>query len=75
MQASAAPARRQPSAFDDANKLTGLTCASTDMVGQGTSIPRVADLEDLMVDMANASVTSEERAEYFHALRELSRPR
>lgn len=75
MQASADPARRQPSAFDDANTRTGLTCASTDMVGQGISIPRVADLEDLMVDMADASVTSEERAEYFHALWELSRPR
>ncbi|MBJ9969230.1 hypothetical protein [Burkholderia seminalis] len=74
MQASPAP-RRQPLAFDDANTRTGLTWASTYMVGQGISIPRVTNLQDLMVDMADASVTSEERAEYFSAVRKLPLPR
>lgn len=58
--------------FNDANKCTGLTCALTYMERQGISIPRLADLEDLMVDVADGSVTSEELAEYFSATWELS---
>nr|WP_309146468.1 hypothetical protein [Burkholderia pyrrocinia] len=54
------------------NKRTGLTCALTYMERQGISIPRLADLEDLMVDVADGSVTSEELAEYFSAVWELS---
>lgn len=42
------------------------------MERQGISIPRLADLEDLMVDVADGSVTSEELADYFSAIRELS---
>ncbi|WP_230684336.1 type II toxin-antitoxin system death-on-curing family toxin [Burkholderia cepacia] len=58
--------------FNDANKRTGLTCALTYMERQGISIHRLADLEDLMVDVADGSVTSEELAEYFSAIWELS---
>ncbi|WP_321784852.1 type II toxin-antitoxin system death-on-curing family toxin [Burkholderia pyrrocinia] len=58
--------------FNDANKRTGLTCALTYMERQGISIPRLADLEDLMVDVADGSVTSEELAEYFSGVWELS---
>ncbi|WP_175920481.1 type II toxin-antitoxin system death-on-curing family toxin [Burkholderia pyrrocinia] len=58
--------------FNDANKRTGLTCALTYMERQGISIPRLADLEDLMVDVADGGVTSEELAEYFSAVWELS---
>ncbi|RXV73855.1 type II toxin-antitoxin system death-on-curing family toxin [Burkholderia stabilis] len=58
--------------FNDANKRTGLTCALTYMERQGISIPRLADLEDLMVDVADGSVTSEELADYFSAIWELS---
>ncbi|KVD50895.1 death-on-curing protein [Burkholderia sp. MSMB1072] len=58
--------------FNDANKRTGLTCALTYMERQGISIPRLADLEDLMVDVADGSVTNEELAEYFSAVWELS---
>ncbi|VBB10419.1 death-on-curing family protein [Burkholderia stabilis] len=58
--------------FNDANKRTGLTCALTYMERQGISISRLADLEDLMVDVADGSVTSEELAEYFSAIWELS---
>jgi death-on-curing protein len=59
--------------FNDANKRTGLTCALTYMERQGISIPRLADLEDLMVDVADGGVTSEELAEYFSAVWEMSR--
>ncbi len=58
--------------FNDANKRTGLTRALTYMERQGISIPRLADLEDLMVEVADGSVTSEELAEYFSAFWELS---
>ncbi|CAI8715960.1 MULTISPECIES: type II toxin-antitoxin system death-on-curing family toxin [Burkholderia] len=58
--------------FNDANKRTGLTCALTYMERQGISIPRLADLEDLMVDVADGGVTSEELAEYFSAVWEMS---
>nr|WP_260432385.1 type II toxin-antitoxin system death-on-curing family toxin [Burkholderia sp. Bp9140] len=61
--------------FNDANKRTGLTCALTYMEQQGIAIPRLADLEDLMVDVADGGVTSEELAEYFSAIWELSRSR
>ncbi len=43
------------------------------MERQGISIPRLADLEDLMVDVADGGVTSEELAEYFSAVWEMSR--
>ncbi|WP_260426620.1 type II toxin-antitoxin system death-on-curing family toxin [Burkholderia sp. Bp9142] len=61
--------------FNDANKRTGLTCALTYMEQQGIAIPRLADLEDLMVDVADGGVTSEDLAEYFSAVWELSRSR
>ncbi|MET1475119.1 MULTISPECIES: type II toxin-antitoxin system death-on-curing family toxin [Burkholderia] len=61
--------------FNDANKRTDLTCALTYMERQGITIPRRADLEDLMVDVADGTVTSEELAEYFSAVRELSQRR
>lgn len=58
--------------FNDANKRTGLTCALTYMERQGVTIRRLADLEDIMVDVADGRVTSEELAEYFSAVWEMS---
>ncbi|TAL96326.1 MAG: type II toxin-antitoxin system death-on-curing family toxin [Paraburkholderia sp.] len=60
--------------FNDANKRTGLTCALTYLEEQGVFIPRLAALEDLMVDVADGKVNTEELAEYFSAIWELSKP-
>ncbi|AJX15979.1 type II toxin-antitoxin system death-on-curing family toxin [Burkholderia ubonensis] len=58
--------------FNDANKRTGLTCALTYLEQQGITIPRLADLEEIMVEVADGQVTSEELAEYLSAVWELS---
>lgn len=60
--------------FNDANKRTGLTCAPTYLEEQGITIPRLAALEEIMVDVANGDVTAEEFAEYLSAAWELTRP-
>nr|WP_232463194.1 type II toxin-antitoxin system death-on-curing family toxin [Burkholderia ubonensis] len=58
--------------FNDASKRTGLTCALTYLERQGITIPRLADLEEIMVEVADGQVTSEELAEYLSAVWELS---
>ncbi|KVN79224.1 type II toxin-antitoxin system death-on-curing family toxin [Burkholderia ubonensis] len=58
--------------FNDANKRTGLTCALTYLEQLGITIPRLADLEEIMVEVADGQVTSEELAEYLSAVWELS---
>ncbi|MDY7787470.1 type II toxin-antitoxin system death-on-curing family toxin [Burkholderia ubonensis] len=58
--------------FNDANKRTGLTCALTYLEQQGITIPRLADLEEIMVEVVDGQVTSEELAEYLSAVWELS---
>jgi death-on-curing protein len=54
--------------FNDANKRTGLTCALTYMERQGIFIAKHAQLEEIMVDVAEGKITQDDLADVFSSL-------
>lgn len=54
--------------FNDGNKRTGLTCALAYLKQEGITIPRTADLEDVVVRIAKHEVDHETFAGYLSAL-------
>jgi len=50
--------------FNDGNKRTGLACALTYLEMEGISIEELADLEEVMVEVANGTIDHGELAEY-----------
>lgn len=60
--------------FNDGNKRTGLACALTYLEMEGIAIGELADLEEVMVDVANGTVDQGEFAEYLGTVWLASQP-
>lgn len=58
--------------FNDANKRTALVSALTYLETEGFSLRRSPQLEDVMVDVAQGSVTEQELAEMLYSLSQQS---
>jgi death on curing protein len=54
--------------FNDANKRTALTCALTYLYRQGIQIPRVAELEEVVVLLAAGEITGAAFADFLSAV-------
>ena len=54
--------------FNDANKRTGLACALVYLEEQGVMLPKTAELEQVMVDVANGELEQEWLADYLSTL-------
>jgi death-on-curing protein len=54
--------------FNDANKRTALTCALTYLYRQGIQIPRVAELEEVVVLLAAGEISGAAFADFLSAV-------